>query len=356
MTSKHTRVWLVALVGTLLLTTLLAFAAFPGVTVRADTGLNWNGQYWNNTSFSGNPTFTRTDATINFNWGTGSPDASIPADNFAARWTLVQNFAAGAYRFRLGADDGMRFYIDDILILDKLGGFGTGGFGSATQDVNVGAGLHTLRVEYIEVGGQAGALFDWTVLSVSATLPAGTNASGLVTATFAPTTVGGAQKLCEVIVDGANIRPDPSTNNPAIARARARQTFTVTAVSTDFLWVQIDLGRGDGSRGWIFRNLVYLYPGTTDNLPRVDTPAATPGPVQAATGNARTAFILRSYASRNAEKVGAVESGENFDIIAWSKKNRAWVRIRLSNAQEGWAYLPYVRVTSGSLARLPRYD
>jgi hypothetical protein len=30
---------------------------------------------------------TRTDATVNFDWGTGAPIASAPADGFSARWT-----------------------------------------------------------------------------------------------------------------------------------------------------------------------------------------------------------------------------------------------------------------------------
>ena len=29
----------------------------------------------------------RTDATVNFNWGAGSPDPAVPVNNFSARWT-----------------------------------------------------------------------------------------------------------------------------------------------------------------------------------------------------------------------------------------------------------------------------
>ena len=70
---------------------LMMSLSFSPTYAQEQFGSNWSAQYYNNTSFSGTP-FTRTDAAINFSFGAGSPDASIPADNFAARWTGTQNF------------------------------------------------------------------------------------------------------------------------------------------------------------------------------------------------------------------------------------------------------------------------
>src|SRR6185369_294594 len=55
----------------------------------ATTGTGLTAQYWTNQlkTFTGSPTLTRTDATVNFNWGNGSPDPSISVDSFTARWT-----------------------------------------------------------------------------------------------------------------------------------------------------------------------------------------------------------------------------------------------------------------------------
>src|SRR5207244_4503495 len=55
-------------------------------TLGSGTGLL--GSYWTTTTsaaftniaFNAAPTLVRTDATVNFNWGTGSPDPSISVD------------------------------------------------------------------------------------------------------------------------------------------------------------------------------------------------------------------------------------------------------------------------------------
>ncbi|NIV29125.1 MAG: hypothetical protein GWN58_06325, partial [Anaerolineae bacterium] len=80
---------------------------------------DWLGEYFANPLVSGAPVLFRNDLTIGFNWGSGSPDPRIPVDQFSARWTRRQDFAAGFYRFTVMADDGVRFWIDGQLILDE---------------------------------------------------------------------------------------------------------------------------------------------------------------------------------------------------------------------------------------------
>ena len=51
----------------------------------------------------------RVDPTVNFNWGIGSPDPAVGADQFSARWTgQVQAKYSQAYTFTVKADDGVR--------------------------------------------------------------------------------------------------------------------------------------------------------------------------------------------------------------------------------------------------------
>jgi len=71
------------------------------------------GRYWANqypaTAFSGAPTLTRTDPAIDFAWGSGSPDPSISADHFTARWTgSIQAQFSEPYTFYTTSDDGVR--------------------------------------------------------------------------------------------------------------------------------------------------------------------------------------------------------------------------------------------------------
>src|SRR5438093_3652665 len=46
----------------------------------------WIGQYWNNMTLANNAVLQRNDATINFDWGLGSPDPAVNPDQFSARW------------------------------------------------------------------------------------------------------------------------------------------------------------------------------------------------------------------------------------------------------------------------------
>ncbi len=113
----------------------------------------WQGQYYNNQSLSGAPTLVRNDSAINFNWGTGSPDPSIPSDHFSVRWTQTVYADAGTYHLSVTADDGVRVWVDGSLLVDQWHDQPPTTY---TYDVTLGAGNHTIRVEYFEdkVGAQ----------------------------------------------------------------------------------------------------------------------------------------------------------------------------------------------------------
>jgi glucose/arabinose dehydrogenase len=121
------------------------------------------GQYFDNTTFSGSPVLTRQDPSVDFNWGEGSPDPVVPANNFAVRWTKTQAFGAGRYRFTVTADDGVRFYLDNRLIVDHWPASpGT----PYTYDADLGTGNHSLKVEYYEAGGGAAINVAWARAAV----------------------------------------------------------------------------------------------------------------------------------------------------------------------------------------------
>jgi hypothetical protein len=79
----------------------------------------WAGQYYNNKDLSGSPALTRTEADLRFDWGLGSPAASLPVDDFSARWTRDVHFPAGTYSFFAKTDDGVRLWVDGSLIIDS---------------------------------------------------------------------------------------------------------------------------------------------------------------------------------------------------------------------------------------------
>ncbi len=129
---------------------------------EANPGTQWNASYYNNRDLQGSPVVTRIDDRIDFNWASGSPDAAIPADNFSARWTKTVNFPVGGqWTFRVGADDGVRMWIDQTILVDQWHGT-PGGYTTYTATLDaLTAGPHDLRVEYYEETGLAGIQVTW---------------------------------------------------------------------------------------------------------------------------------------------------------------------------------------------------
>ena len=117
---------------------------------------DWKAEYWNNKTLSGAPVMVRNDVGVNFEWGAGSPGGAVPADNFSARWTRARTFNAGTYRFYTRTDDGVRLWIDGVLVIDKWQNQ------APTQyyvDRYMTAGAHIIKMEYFDSGGGASAHF-----------------------------------------------------------------------------------------------------------------------------------------------------------------------------------------------------
>ena len=130
-------------------------------TVPIDEYPDWKAEYWSNPELSGSPALVRNDASINYNWGVGSPPAPIPADNFSARWTRSRDFDSGTYRFHLNVDDGIRMWVDGQLIVDE---WQDGSRREITVDHSMASGMHDLRVEFYERVGDAMASLWWEKL------------------------------------------------------------------------------------------------------------------------------------------------------------------------------------------------
>ncbi len=110
------------------------------------------------------PQATRTDAAINFNWGSGSPMSGIGNDWFIARWTADVDLPAGDYRFTVTVDDGVRVYVDDRLIIDKWKNQNSPTY---TADMTLAADTHNIRVEYYEARNAALIQFDFGLVGGS---------------------------------------------------------------------------------------------------------------------------------------------------------------------------------------------
>jgi len=135
-------------------------AAAP--TAQAD---GWWADYFANRSLSGSPVLSRHEDDVDFDWGEGSPGSGVPADDFSARWTREAWFDDGTYRFTVRADDGLRLWVGEELIVDA---WRDQQASPTVRDLYIGQGTYTVRVEYYEHGGGAIARVDWQRLLGSA--------------------------------------------------------------------------------------------------------------------------------------------------------------------------------------------
>ena len=118
------------------------------------------GTYFTNTTFAGTP-MTRTDATVNFAWGNGSPASSIPVDGFSVRWTgQVQAQFSETYTFTTLSDDGVRLWVNGQQLINNWTDHGpTENSGTITL---VAGEKYDLTMEFYENGGGAVATLSWT--------------------------------------------------------------------------------------------------------------------------------------------------------------------------------------------------
>ena len=150
--------------------TLSALSGSPG-SAGTGTGTGLLGEYFAGKQFN-QVSLRRTDATVSFNWGAGSPGSALPADNFSARWTgWIEIPTTGTYTFFVTIDDGARLWIDGELLIDKW--FDNGGVEYASPPVSLGAGRVDIRIEYFEHAGAASIVFAWQGPGIAkATVPA----------------------------------------------------------------------------------------------------------------------------------------------------------------------------------------
>jgi transcriptional regulator CtsR len=139
-------------------------AEVSATTQSGGTGTGLVGDYFNNQNLTGSPALTRTDAVVDFNFGTGSPHASLPADNFSIRWTgKVQPQFSELYTFYTFNDDGARLWVNGVqLVNDWTGHPATEFSGNISL---TGGQQYNIVMEYFEGAGDAVARLSWSSAS-----------------------------------------------------------------------------------------------------------------------------------------------------------------------------------------------
>ena len=171
----------------------------------ADQGLR--ATYFLGTNLT-NSAFVRIDDTVNFAWGTNSPDPTILPLPFSARWTgKVKANAAGLYHFFTTSDDAARLWVNGQLIINNWLAH------ALTEDSNtitlVAGQFYDLTLEYFNAAGAGTVVLSWQP-------------------------PGEAKQVIPV----GNLTPHQNNNPPALANvpnfiAARNGLFTFTASATD---------------------------------------------------------------------------------------------------------------------------
>lgn len=137
----------------------------PSVNVvvnNAGPGTGLSAVYYDNADFTG-VSLSRVDKTVNFDWDTGSPQASLGADTFSARWTgVLMPRHTEAYTFHVVSDDGVRLWVNNQLIVDDWTEHAarerSGAFGYAFH-----AGRkYSVKLEFMEQSAKATVKLFWS--------------------------------------------------------------------------------------------------------------------------------------------------------------------------------------------------
>jgi len=129
----------------------------------AGTGTGLTGDYYDNMDFTAF-VLTRTDATVNFDWGSGSPDPTIGADTFSVSWSgQVQPLYSETYTFYTTSDDGVRLWVNGQLIIDNWTDHASTE-NSGTIALTAGT-KYNIDMDYYENGGGAVAKLEWSSTS-----------------------------------------------------------------------------------------------------------------------------------------------------------------------------------------------
>ncbi len=117
----------------------------------------WTGYFYNHL---GTPTYVTSHSAghINFNWGTASPAVGVAADYFSGVWMGDFYFTGQNYRFTALADDGVRVWVGDTLVID---GWKEQAATLYYKNFAPSRGTHTVRVEYYDASMNAQLMVDW---------------------------------------------------------------------------------------------------------------------------------------------------------------------------------------------------
>jgi Tol biopolymer transport system component len=134
-------------------------------SIFPNSGTGLRGQYFDNADFTARRYF-RLNPTINFNWGTGSPDPftaapAIAADTFSIRWVgKVEPLYSEQYTFYVTHNDGVRLWVNGQQLINSW--VNQSAAVTSSGSITLAAGVkYDVTLEYYENTGAAQVNLEW---------------------------------------------------------------------------------------------------------------------------------------------------------------------------------------------------
>jgi uncharacterized protein YraI len=361
---------------------LLAFGGLVTQTVNAQNSFaTWQGAFYNNAQLINPPVYEATFNEINFDWGSGSPNSAVNADDFSARFGTDTFFEAGTYRFSITVDDGVQLLVDNNAVLNTYNTPHPGD--TQTVDVTLTEGSHHLQVDYREIAGNALLKMSWINVNDIPSQPTGGawTAQYYSNPTFSGTPFltrteanapsyryGLGAPLNGMPADNFSVRWSTTQNLPAgnygiqvyaddgvrvfvngVAYINEFHTFTGQGYTANFNLV-------GGATNIVVE---YFESGFNAEIDfRLITPTGTvnPSPTTAPTGATATVTAgvlnVRSLPSTNGDILTKIRRNETYSITG-TNSARTWYRLDVAGIS-GWVSSLFV--TTSNAANIPVVD
>lgn len=145
--------------------TRLSFSVEPLEPRQLLSGTGLVGEYYGTQNFT-DLKVIRTDATVNFNWNSSSPDPSMAQTNYSVRWVgQVEAEYSETYTFYTNTDDGARLWVNGQELVNDWQDQGPTEY-SGTIALQAGQ-KYNIEMDYYQDGGGAVAQLSWSSPSQS---------------------------------------------------------------------------------------------------------------------------------------------------------------------------------------------
>jgi hypothetical protein len=189
-----------------------ATATPPAATPPPTSGMGLRGDYFGDPALA-TLQLSRTDAMVNFSWGTGVAAPSVGPDNFSVRWTgqVTPRFSE-SYTFFTQSDDGVRLWINGQLIIDD---WTRHALAERTGTIVLQVGQrYDLKLEYFEYNVDATVKLLWASPSQPKEIVPQTQLSPPGTATPSPAPTNTATPPATATASPPTATPSPTLAQP----------------------------------------------------------------------------------------------------------------------------------------------